>query len=126
MSPAGAPPWPGPPSPLTRTREPVLTPGVESKTVTADRVSASASAATFSLNPGGLFAKPLIELALVPSTAEVKAQAAVAPTVTTPAAAHQKPVFAPTGANFGLTAPIAIGLMGLAVVARRRRLAHMG
>ena len=56
----------------------------------------------------------------------MKANSAVNPTITTPAAAHSTPAFAPTGANFALTAPIAISLMGLAVVARRRRLAHLG
>lgn len=107
--------------------QPVLTSGQTSRTVTADRVSAAASAATFTVNPGGLFAKPLLSLALAPSNAEVvKANSAVLPTVTTPAAAHSTPVFAPTGANFALTAPIAISLMGLAAVARRRRLAHLG
>lgn len=107
--------------------QPVLTSGQTSRTVSADRVSAAASAATFTVNPGGLFAKPILSLALAPSNAEVvRANAAVPPVVTTPAAAHSTPVFAPTGANFALTAPIAISLMGLAVVARRRRLAHLG
>jgi hypothetical protein len=102
------------------------------KTDTAEHASSSVSAAHLVVNPTlpglntPLFDKPILDIQFVPATADVKANAVVPPTVTNPAAAHSTPVFAPTGANFALTAPIAIGLLGLAVVARRRRLAHLG
>jgi hypothetical protein len=102
--------------------------------ITSDHVASSVSAAHLTINPTlplptgavQLFDKPLLDIQFVPATADVvKANGAVPPQVT-PATAHSTPVFAPTGANFALTAPIAISLMGLAVVARRRRLAHLG
>ncbi|MDP9182019.1 MAG: hypothetical protein M3P04_04500 [Actinomycetota bacterium] len=103
---------------------------------TADKAAAAVSAAHFEVNPslpslGGaaptaLFAKPLVTVDFVPAQAQVvKAQSAVPPVVITPGKAGSTPSFAPTGANFGLTAPVAVALMGLAVVARRRRLAHV-
>jgi hypothetical protein len=103
---------------------------------TADKAAAAVSAAHFEVNPSlpglpgtaptALFAKPLITVDFVPAQAEVvKAQANTAPVIV-PSKASSQHQFAPTGANFGLTAPIAICLMGLAVVARRRRLAHQG
>ena len=103
---------------------------------TADKAAAAVSAAQFQVNPslpalgGGaataLFAKPLITLDFVPAAAQVvKAQAAVPPAVITPGKAGSTPSFAPTGANFALTAPVAVALMGLAVAARRRRLSHL-
>jgi hypothetical protein len=100
---------------------------------TPNHAASSVSAAELVVKPtlpgvGAVFGdKPLLDVAFVPAEADVvKGEAATPPTVvTTPAKAAQHQ-FAPTGANFGLTAPIAIGLMGLAVVARRRRLAHLG
>jgi hypothetical protein len=100
---------------------------------TPDHAAASVSAAHLVVNPTlpglgtALFDKPLLDISFVPAEADVvKAQSATPPTVvTTPTKATQHS-FAPTGANFGLTAPIAVTLMGLAVVARRRRLAHEG
>ena len=98
-----------------------------------NHAASSVSAARLVVNPtlpgvGAIFgSKPLLDIQFVPAEADVvKANAAVPPTVvTTPAKATQHQ-FARTGANFGLTAPIAVTLMGLAVVARRRRLAHLG
>ena len=97
---------------------------------TPNHAASSVSAAHLVVNPalpgvGALFDKPLLDISFVPAEADVvKAQASTPPAVITPgkSATHQ---FAPTGANFGLTAPIAVTLMGLAVVARRRRLAHL-
>jgi hypothetical protein len=107
--------------------------GLGEQIETPNHAASSVSAARLVVNPTlpglgtALFDKPLLDVQFVPATADVvKANAAVPPTVTTPASAHSTPVFAPTGANFALTAPIAISLMGLAVVARRRRLAHLG
>jgi len=102
---------------------------------TPDHAASSVDAARLVVNPTlpglgtALFSKPLLDISFVPAEADVvKAQAIVPPRITTtntPAKATQHQ-FARTGANFGLTAPIAITLMGLAVVARRRRLAHLG
>jgi hypothetical protein len=104
----------------------VIKPATFDHSATADKASAEANALRLVVQPVG-FAKPIIDLALAPAKAEVvKAQAATPPTqVITPGKAGSTPQFAPTGANFGLTAPIAVGLMGLAVVARRRRMAHL-
>lgn len=98
----------------------------------ADHAASTVNAARLVVNPTlpglgtALFDKPLLDVQFVPSTADVvKANAVVPPTVTTtPGKAAAQPVMARTGANFALTGPIAIGLMGLALVARRRRLAH--
>jgi hypothetical protein len=93
---------------------------------TADKSSSSVSAAHLRIQPVG-FAKPLVDVALVPATAEVvKAQSTTPTTVITPGKTTSRHQFAPTGANFGLTAPIAISLMGIALYARRRRLALQG
>jgi len=105
---------------------------VGSQIETANHAASSVSAARLVVNPTlpglgtALFDKPLLDISFVPAEADVvKANAAVPPTVT-PGTAATKHQFARTGANFGLTAPIAVSLMGLAVVARRRRLAHLG
>lgn len=98
----------------------------------ANHAASSVSAARLVVNPTlpglgtALFDKPLLDIQFVPAAADVvKANAVVPPTVTTtPGKAAAQPVMARTGANFALTGPIAVGLMGLALVARRRRLAH--
>ena len=102
-----------------------LAPAEYKHSATADKASAFASPAHLVVQPAG-FAKPIIDLALVPAQAEVVKAQANTPPVLVPSKASSQHQFAPTGANFGLTAPIAISLMGLAVVARRRRLAHQG
>jgi hypothetical protein len=100
---------------------------------TPDHAASSVSAARLVVNPTlpglgtALFDKPLLDISFVPAEADVvKAQSATPPTVVTTPSKSTSHQFAPTGANFGLTAPIAVTLMGLAVVARRRRLAHLG
>jgi hypothetical protein len=104
----------------------VFTSGEVKKSATSDRAFAEASAAHLKIQPVG-FAKPLVDIALVPATAEVvKAQSTTPTTVITPGKTTSRHQFAPTGANFGLTAPIAISLMGIALYARRRRLALQG
>ncbi|HUR52394.1 MAG TPA: choice-of-anchor P family protein [Mycobacteriales bacterium] len=103
-----------------------LAPAEYKHSATANKASAFASPAHLVVQPAG-FAKPIVDLALVPAQAEVvKAQSTTPTTVITPTKTGSRPQFAPTGANFALTAPIAVGLMGLAVVARRRRLAIEG
>jgi hypothetical protein len=104
-------------------------PGSAVESVAKDGTSAATtvSAAKLVLNP------PVIA-SLLPKgekllTVElVGAQAAVGDRLVAQAAAPSKPVTAVslprTGANLPLTATIATGLMGLAFVARRRRLAH--
>lgn len=93
---------------------------------TADKASAEESAARLVVQPAG-FAQPIIDLGLVPAVATVeKGQAVTNITpIQTPANAVATPHFAATGADFPLTASVAVGLMGLAFVARRRRLAHL-
>jgi hypothetical protein len=104
----------------------VLAPAEYKQSATSNKASASASPAHLVVKPVG-FAKPIIDLALVPAVAEVvKAQSTTPTTVITPGKTTSKHQFAPTGANFGLTAPIAISLMGIALYARRRRLALEG
>jgi len=104
----------------------VLTsPKTSEKSVTADKATATESAATITVQPAG-FAKPLISLRLVPATAEVtrvRAQQAAPVTVIAPPKAPN--ALPRTGANLPLTGAIATGLVGLALVARRRRLAHI-
>ncbi|HUR14407.1 MAG TPA: hypothetical protein VM097_07925 [Mycobacteriales bacterium] len=108
--------------------------GLGEQIETPNHAASSVSAARLVVNPTlpglgtALFDKPLVDVQFVPATADVvKANANVPPQVTTtPGKAGTQPVMARTGANFALTAPIAISLMGLAVVARRRRLAHLG
>ena len=108
---------------------------VQTKSVTpvhtADHAYAAVSAAHLVVNPTlpglntPLFDKPLLDISFVPAEADVvKAQSVTKPVVVPGKSVQQQ--FARTGANFGLTAPIAVTLMGLAVVARRRRLAHLG
>ncbi len=101
---------------------------------TPDHAASSVSAARLVVNPtlpgvGAVFGtKPLLDIQFVPAAADVvKANSSVPPQRTTrPATTTAQPVMARTGANFALTGPIAISLMGLALVARRRRLAHQG
>ncbi len=92
----------------------------------ADKSSSSVDAAHLRIQPVG-FAKPLVDISLVPATAEVTkiaAQQVTPPTVVTapPAQAISLPR---TGANLPLTGAAATALLGLAMVARRRRLAHL-
>jgi hypothetical protein len=97
---------------------------------TPNHAASSVAAARLVVNPTllgtPLFAKPILDIQFVPAAADVvKAQANTPPAVLTPGKAGSAPIFAPTGANFALTGPIAISLMGLALVARRRRLANL-
>jgi hypothetical protein len=87
----------------------------------------SAAAAVLTLNPpllSGLLDGPLLQAAFVPATSSVvRAEAAVPPTVVpTPTSVTSLPR---TGAELPLTGAAAAALMGLALVARRRRLAHI-
>jgi hypothetical protein len=103
-------------------------PKVDENVETPNRAASSVAAAHFVVNPSllgaPLFAKPLIDIALVPAKAEVvRGQAAVPPTVVnTPSTRETLPR---TGAELPLTGATAVALMGLAVVARRRRIAHL-
>jgi hypothetical protein len=99
--------------------------GKSSQSTSADKATSSRSAASIRVQPNAA-AAPLIELSLAPATATVSkvlAQQAIAPTVTTVAA---KPQLPRTGANLPLTGVVATSLVGLAMVARRRRSAHLG
>jgi hypothetical protein len=105
-------------------------PKVDENVTSPNRAASSVSAAHFVVNPalpgvGPIFDKPLIDISLVPAKAEVvKGQAAVPPTVVnTPSSRETLPR---TGAELPLTGAVAVAMMGLAVVARRRRMAHMG
>jgi hypothetical protein len=93
---------------------------------TADHASDTESAARLVVQPAG-FAKPIVDLALVPATADVTRVAAQSTSditvVSTPA---QTVTSLPrTGANLPLTGAVATGLVGLAMLARRRRMAHL-
>jgi hypothetical protein len=105
-------------------------PKVDENVTSENRAASSVSAAHFVVNPalpgvGPIFDKPLIDISLVPARAEVvKGQAAVPPTVVnTPSSRETLPR---TGAELPLTGAVAVAMMGLAVVARRRRMAHLG
>lgn len=99
--------------------------GVGTSKVSPDGRSAEAhaSGAAVEVNPLKA-AAPLIRLSMVNSNALVAATpVTLAPkTVTTPAAVTSLPR---TGANLPLTGAIATGLVGLAMVVRRRRSAHL-
>jgi hypothetical protein len=100
--------------------------GVGTSKVAADGRSAEAhaSGAAVEINPLKA-ADPLVRLSMVNSNALVAATPITLrtpPTVTPPAAATSLPR---TGANLPLTGAIATGLVGLAMVARRRRMAHL-
>ncbi len=90
----------------------------------ADKASSNVAAAHLRIQPIG-FAKPLVDLALVPASAEitkVSAQQVTTPAVVTPPATVTS---LPRTGGAPLVAGMALGLMGLAMVARRRRLAHL-
>jgi len=100
-------------------------------TIAADGsgASGSASGAGITINPLGA-AKPLLALSFVNSAAGVSAQRIVLPTKKTSSRSADtitvKSESLPrTGANLGLTGVAAAGLIGLAMVARRRRMAHI-
>ena len=93
---------------------------------TADKSSSSVSAAHLRIQPVG-FAKPLVDVALVPATAEVAK--VVAQNVTKPVVIKNTPATVtalPRTGGAPLAAGLAVSLMGLAMVARRRRLSHVG
>jgi hypothetical protein len=109
-----------------------LTPGATTtNTATANTAEAATSAATLAINPtipgvGPLFDKPLLVVDFAPAQAKVvKAQAVVPPTVVNtvgqPAATPDQ-ALARTGAELPLTGAVAATLLGLAAVARRRRM----
>lgn len=100
-------------------------PTAQAPTKSADKASATVDAAHLRIQPVG-FAKPLVDLALVPATStvtKVGAQQVTPPTVVTPPTTVK--ALPRTGANLPLTGAIATGLVGLALVARRRRQAHL-
>jgi hypothetical protein len=69
-------------------------------------------------------ATPLLKIEFVPAAAQVvRAEAAAPPAIVTPPNTVQS--LPRTGAELPLTGAIATGLLGLALVARRRRLAHV-
>jgi len=101
---------------------------------TPDRAAATVSAATLTIDPQNPITGarllpmdgPLLKVDFVPATAEVvKAQAQTPPNVVQPPA---RPVAGPdqalarTGAELPLTGAVAAALIGLAAVARRRRM----
>ncbi len=99
-----------------------LVPGKTGPLVKAsDKASATENPATLVIQPMG-FAKPLVQLALVPASAKVvKAQAQIKPVLTPGKAAAGDDTLARTGANLPLTGAVAAALLGLAAVVRRRR-----
>ncbi len=103
--------------------------GVGTSTVAKDGRSAEAhaSGAAIEINPlKALDAKalPLLRLSMVNSNALVAATPVTLQSVTRPAVVKSEPNLPRTGANLPLTGAIATGLVGLAMVARRRRMTH--
>lgn len=89
--------------------------------------SGAASGAGITVNPLGA-AKPLLALSFVNSAAGVSAKVIDLPTTKTSSKASDSVTVSTlprTGANLGLTGIAAAGLIGLAMVARRRRMAHI-
>lgn len=101
---------------------------------TADRAAATVSAATLTIDPQNPITGarllpmdgPLVRIDFVPATAEVvKGQATAPPTVVVPPAqpgATPDQALARTGVELPLTGAVAATLLGLAAVARRRRM----
>jgi hypothetical protein len=84
-----------------------------------------AAAAVLTVDPLKSAAAPLLQIAFAPAAASVvrsESVTTIAP-VTPPTTVTSLPR---TGANLPLTGVIATGLVGLALVARRRRAAHLG
>ncbi|MCW2599242.1 MAG: hypothetical protein JWM02_1071 [Frankiales bacterium] len=101
--------------------------GVGTSKVSADGRSAEAhaSGAAIAINPLKA-AAPLVRLSMVNSNALVAATpVTLVHTVGEPVTIDSTPMLPRTGANLPLTGAIATGLVGLAMVARRRRLAHL-
>lgn len=89
--------------------------------------SQEVSAATLIVNPLQSATAPLLKISFVPAAAQVLRSESVAPpTAVVPNSPPTTTASLPrTGANLPLTGAIATGLVGLAMVARRRRNAHL-
>jgi hypothetical protein len=94
---------------------------------THNKNTQEASAAVLTVDPLKSAAAPLLQIAFAPAAASVvRAEGVSNPTVVPPTTVKTDPALPRTGANLPLTGVIATGLVGLAMVARRRRNAHLG
>jgi hypothetical protein len=98
-----------------------------SSVATHNKASQEVSPATLIVNPLHSATAPLMKIEFVPAAAQVLRAEGV--TQTTPVKVATPPTTVAslprTGANLPLTGAIATGLVGLAMVARRRRMAHL-
>ncbi|MGZ6791521.1 MAG: hypothetical protein ACXVFV_01115 [Mycobacteriales bacterium] len=98
-------------------------PAASTRVAQHDKASQEVAPATLVVNPLHA-ATPLMKIEFVPAAAQVlRAEGVTPPTVVTPPT--QVKSLPRTGADLPLTGAIATGLVGLALVARRRRLAHL-